>query len=230
MKLHVSLFDDLPVNSQRQIACFQKTLEEKLAKFVETVRDSLEKGLKESIQEGAGLAGRSSANVAGSWHNYHPASYTAAARRGGVNPNSTRGVIHWPNELSKPCYDAFQPKWMEVFGNQLPKMYDLFEKIIVEATDQFHDQMAQRLPQINLEDIRAGANINGYLQKVRSLSEHNETMLKRDFSEEVMRNVAQSMKQPFEECKGIRGRGCFAVMKGHIDSSVGNLLASGKMV
>ncbi|CAK8995851.1 unnamed protein product [Durusdinium trenchii] len=101
------------------------------------------------------------------------------------------------------------------------RLYDEWQEIIQEETARFHDQMAQKLPQIHcLEAIRAGANISGYLQKMREINDRHEALLKRDLCEEVTHNVVESMKKPFEESKQIKGKGSFAKMKEHIDRSV----------
>ena len=104
------------------------------------------------------------------------------------------------------------------------RLYDEWQEIIQEETARFHDQMAQKLPQIHcLEAIRAGANISGYLQKMREINDRHEALLKRDLCEEVTHNVVESMKKPFEESKQIKGKGSFAKMKEHIDRSVATL-------
>ena len=131
-----------------------------------------------------------------------------------------QGEIHWPRELSKGCYDAFQPKWMQLFGDQLPKLYESFEKILREEMRGFHEHMAQKLPQIpNLEDIQASVEIEGYLQRVRISSEQEEQMTKRELCEEVTRNVQFNLKSTFEDAKDIKGKGSFERMKEHIDGS-----------
>ncbi|CAE7441161.1 NUGGC [Symbiodinium sp. CCMP2592] len=207
-----------------QCQIFQQALKRKLDKFMRDAEVLFSEGLLKSIREGSRLAGLGAPKVAEAWHGYHPTSYCAAARKSGINPKSRRGEIHWPRELSKGCYDAFQPKWMELFGSQLPKLYESFEQILREEMRGFHEHMAQKLPQIpNLEDIQASVEIEGYLQRVRISSEEEEQMTKRELCEEVIRNVQFNLKSTFEDAKDIKGKGCFARMKEHIDGSVQNI-------
>ena len=110
---------------------------------------------------------------------------------------------------------------MELFGNQLPKLYDEWQQIVEEEASAFHDRMAKQLPQIgSLQEIRDGSDIAAYLQRVRDDKDDEEAFLKRDLCDEVTQNVIGSMKGPFEECKQIKGKGSFALMKDHIDRSV----------
>lgn len=207
-----------------QCQIFQQALKRKLDKFMRDAEVLFSEGLLKSIWEGTRLAGLGAPKVAEAWHGYHHTSYCAAARKGGINPKSKRGEIHWPRELSKGCYDAFQPKWMQLFGDQLPKLYESFEKILREEMRGFHEHMAQKLPQIpNLEDIQASVEIEGYLQRVRISSEQEEQMTKRELCEEVTRNVQFNLKSTFEDAKDIKGKGSFERMKEHIDGSVQNI-------
>ena len=208
------------VSQVRQIGHFKEKLEKRLGNFVDRSMQLFQEGLLESIQEGRRVAERGASNVSSKWHSFHPTSYNAAARKGGINPKSTRGAIHWPKDLSGPCVEGFQPQWMQIFGQELPRLYDELERIIHDEAGSFHTQMEQKLPQVPcLAEIRAAADLSGFLCKMRDQNEDCEALLKRDLCDEVTKNVVESIKQPFEECKQIRGKGCFARMKEHVDKS-----------
>ena len=93
----------------RQISAFKAELGRRLDQFARKVAEIFDEGLLSSIKEGSRVAMRGSVNTASAWHGFHPSAYNAAARKGGINPNSRRGPIHWPKELSRPCCsDLFQ--------------------------------------------------------------------------------------------------------------------------
>jgi len=206
-------------------SAFKNELARKLATFQDEVCELFEKGLLASIKDGSRLAGSSAPHVAKEWHNYNPASYIAAARKNGVNPNSKRGAIDWPRELSRKCYDAFQPQWMELFGSQLPGLYAKFETIVKEETSRFHDELVQRLPMASeaLEELRHGIRLDSYLHRKKDDLDNTERLAKRELCDEVVDSVNVEMKGAWTSARGIKGKGTFVTVKDYVDRQVSSI-------
>ena len=80
------------------------------------------------------------------WKTLHHATYKATVIKNGMHSGTTKQ--HWPSDLSKICFDTFQPEWIQQFDARIPRCFRDLEEIVLAKVNRFHDVLAKHIPDI----------------------------------------------------------------------------------